>query len=349
MNININEIDKFVEKMMLYHDIPGLAVGIGKDEQLVINKSYGYKNIETKEVLKDNCVFHMASVTKLLVGTSIMQLAEKGAVNIEEKVVNYIPYFKIDDERYKDITVKQMLSHISGMPDIDDYGWDNPEFDELALERFVKSITDLKLLWDPGYKFQYSNVAYEILGDLISKVSKMTFEEYVHKNIFKALGMTNSSLLTFERDRNEIVTPHTKDEEKNVIISKTFPYNRAHSPSSTLTSNVEDLSKWAFASINKGTYGDAKILEEETYNKMWTPQKDINEREQIGLSWFIRKHRDLQVYGHEGSDIGFRTSFAIVPEENLFVSVHTNIQSAPTRRIQKGILDILYGYEPEIK
>ncbi len=349
LNIDMNKIDEFIKKMMLYHDIPGLAVGIGQDEELIVNKSYGYRNIETKDILKDNEIFHMASVTKLLVGTSIMQLVEKGEIDIENTVIKYVPYLKIDDERFKDITVKEMMSHISGMPDIDDYEWDRPQTDEGALERFVRSITDLKLLWDPGHKFQYSNVAYEILGDVISKVSGLSFEDYVAENIFKPLGMNKTTLLTFERPEGEVVKPHTKDENKNVIISNIFPYNRAHGPSSTLTSNVEDLSKWAFACLNKGEKDGVRILNEETFDKMWTPVKEINERENIGLSWFLRSHKDRKVYGHEGSDIGFRTSFAILPEENMFVSIHTNTQEAPTRRIQKGVMDILFGFEPEIK
>lgn len=350
MNIDVNKIEKYIEEMMFFHDIPGLAVGIGKDEKLIYAKGFGFKNIETKEKLDKNTIFHMASVTKLFVGTSVMQLMEKGKLDINHPVKEYLSYFEIDDPKYKEITIKQMLSHISGLPDCYDYEWENPQFDEYALERYVKDQKDMRLLYNPGEKFFYSNIAYETLGDLISKVSGMTFEDYVDKNIFKPLEMENSTLLTFKRnDKEQIATPHMKNDEKKVVVSKVFPYNRAHAPSSTLTSNIVDISKWGFANLNKGILNNKRILEEKTYDLMFNPVKDINNREQICISWFTRKHRGKRLYGHEGSDIGFRASFAIIPEENMYISVHVNIQSAPTRRIQKGILDCLWGYEPVIK
>ncbi len=351
MELNKDKIIQYIDKMMFYHDIPGLAVGIGKDNQLIFQEGFGYRNIETKEKINADTVFHMASVTKLFVGTAMMQLMEKGLVDINEPVKKYVPYFEISDPRYESITVKQMLSHTSGMPDSDDYGWENPKYDEKALENYVKAQAEenLHLLWNPGEKFAYSNIAYEILGDLISKVSNQSFEDYVQENIFKPLGMNQSSLLTFKRNYEEIAAPHIKNENKQVVFSKVFPYSRAHGPSSTLTSNIQDILIWASAHLNKGEYNHCRILEEDTYKIMWQPVAMINSREQICLSWFFRKHKALGLYGHEGSDIGFRSSFAIAPEENMHISIHANIQSAPTRRIQKGIWDILLGDEPEIK
>lgn len=351
MKLNYEKIIQYINKMMFYHDIPGLAVGIGQDFQLIFEEGFGYKNIETKEKVKKDTIFHMASVTKLFVGTAIMQLMEKGLVDIHAPVKRYVPYFEISDPRHEPITVMQMLSHTSGMPDCDDYEWENPKYDEMALENYVRSQVqeNLQLLWNPGEKFAYSNIAYEILGDLISKVSNQPFEEYIKDNIFKPLGMNDSSLLTFERSREEIAAPHIKNDKKEVEISKVFPYNRAHGPSSTLTSNLQDILIWASVHLNKGIFNGCRILQEDTYKTMWEPVTMINSREQICLSWFSRKHEKLTLYGHEGSDIGFRSSFAIIPEKKMHISVHANIQTAPTRRIQKGILDILLGNVPEIK
>ncbi len=342
MKINRQEIERYVEKMMFYYDIPGLCVGISHEGQLKYEMGFGYKNIETKEKVDEHTIFHIASVAKLFVGTAIMQLVERGLLDIDHPVVEYLPYFKVKDSRYKKITVKQMLSHTSGMPDVEDYEWDHPQTDEAALERYVKSLEELTLLWEPGEKFSYSNIAYDILGHLIAKVSGVSFEEYIENNIFKPLNMINSTFLSFNRDINEIASPHIKDSDKHVVVSKVFPYNRIHGPSSTLTSDIKDMHLWAFANLNLGTLKDSRIIEESTYKLIWHPIMPINEKEQIGLSWFMRAYKSRTLFGHEGSDIGFRSSFAIVPENKVSISVYANLQSAPTRRIQQGILDIIF-------
>jgi CubicO group peptidase (beta-lactamase class C family) len=106
----------------------------------------------------------MASITKPFVGTAIMQLVERGIVDLDAPVVQYLRYFQLADDRYNQITVRQMVTHASGMPDVEDYEWDKPQYDDGALERYVRSLTNQKLLFAPGERVQYSNMAYEVLG-----------------------------------------------------------------------------------------------------------------------------------------------------------------------------------------
>lgn len=131
-----------------------------------------------------------------------MQLVENGQVDLDMPVIKYVPYFRIADERYKTITVRQMLTHTSGMPDEGDYEWDKPQSDDGALERYVRGLgnRNLRLEFEPGSKFQYSNMAYEILGDLIAKVSGTSFEDYVRVHILEPLRMAKSTLLLKDAD-----------------------------------------------------------------------------------------------------------------------------------------------------
>jgi len=342
LKIHEKKINEYVSKMKYYYDIPGISVGISHKGQLVYGKGLGYKNITTKEEVSENTIFHIASVAKLFVGTAIMQLNNKRLLDIDYPIIEYIPYFSTDDSKYKSITTRHMLSHTSGMPDVEDYEWDKPQKDEGALERYVRSLKRIKLLWEPGRKFSYSNIAYDILGHMIARISGKSFEDYIEENIFQPLGMINSSFLTCKRDMTKIAAPHIKDSDKHVIVSPVFPYNRIHSPSSTLTTDVEDIHKWAAASLNKGMFKESRILNQDAYQQMWRPVMPINEREEIGLSWFIRVYKAKRLIGHEGSDTGFRSSFAIIPDKKAAVSVYANLQSAPTRRIQQGIMDIIF-------
>jgi len=348
------ELNKFIEKALVNYDLPGLAVGVGlgehnknKNPGLRIIKAVGYKDFIEKESLQSSHIFHMASVTKLFVGTSIMQLWEKGLIDLRGYLKDYLPWFKMADERYKKITIDQLLSHTSGMPDVDDYHWDKHETDVGALERYVRSkeVTEVHLLWSPEEgRFAYSNIGYEILGVVIASISKIPFEEYVKKNIFEPLNMGDSTLLTFERGIYEddkakydnVCSPHEKDKDRKIVKSKYFPYNRSHGPSSTLTSNVFDLEKFALAHLNK------KILKEHTYDVAWEEQAMVpNNGEHICLSWFKRVQNGFVLYGHEGTDNGFRASFWICPELDLFIIVCSNISNSPVKKISKQIFDLL--------
>jgi CubicO group peptidase (beta-lactamase class C family) len=225
-----------------------------------------------------------------------LQLVERGKINLDARVIDYLPYFRIKDERFAKITVRQMLGHISGMPDVEDYGWDKPEYDDGALERYVRSLTDLSLIAAPGEKFQYSNMAFEILGDVIAKVSGESFESYMQRNILRPLGMKHSTLLLREANQKLLTTPHLPG-ESGAVVSKVFPYNRAHAPSSTLYSNIDDMNRWAMANLNRGELNGKRILKASTYDLLWKAQMDAGRRGQIALSWFLTKREERNDQG----------------------------------------------------
>ncbi len=352
----IEELHKYLRDSCFLHDLSGLAVGIKvgdksslKIKGLNFKNTEGYKNFITREPLKKDNIFHVASITKLFVGTAVMQLYERKMIELDEKIVEYIPWLLIDDKRYKQITIRHLLTHTAGLIDVSDYGWDRPELDEGALKRYVQSeeVRNSKLLWSPDdNNFKYSNVGYEILGTIIAEVAGVSFEEFVLKNILEPLEMENTTLLTFERANGTLkleelvkvnmAMPHTKDSNKHIILEKQYPYNRAHGPSSTITTNLDDLEKWARANIEK------RILKKESYEKVWSPQASVpNNGEHIGLSWFIRKQNGYTLYGHEGNDDGFRASFWICPELDLHIAVEANISKAPVKGINKKIFDIM--------
>jgi CubicO group peptidase (beta-lactamase class C family) len=155
----------------------------------------------------------MASITKPFVGTAIMQLVERGVVDLDAPVVKYLPYFRLADDRCNSITVRQMVTHTSGMPDVDDYEWDKPQYDEGALGRYVRSLTNQKLLFVPGERVQYSNMAFEILGDLVAKASGESFDDYVHRHILAPLKMTDSTLLLKHANPTLLTWGHELDEQ----------------------------------------------------------------------------------------------------------------------------------------
>lgn len=335
-------LKEYIEKAMFFQDIPGIAVVITNCKEILYSRGFGITNTDNAYPVSEKTIFHMASITKLLVATAIMQLAEKGIISINDKLVSYIPNIFIKDSRYNNITIFHLLSHTSGIPDCVDYSWEQPEYDRNALKRYVYSMENEQLLFQPGERFYYSNIAYEILGYLIEIVSEKEFEAYIDEYILIPLDMQDSTLLYRDKQNKNLAAPHTKNHEKRVVLSQIYPYNRAHAPSSTLTSNAVDMSKWAIMNLNKGIFNGKRILQEVSYEQMWRFVTYIKgEQEKIGLGWFISKHNNFSMFGHDGNDIGFKTSFGIIPEKDLSVGIFANIDSISTRRMMRSIFDIL--------
>jgi CubicO group peptidase (beta-lactamase class C family) len=314
------ELNKEIERVFRESDAPGLAVGVVKDMELIYATGFGVMNLKTGEKVTPQSLFHMASITKPFVATAIVQLLEQKKLSLDDRIVEYLPYFEMKDERYATLTIRQFLTHSSGMPNVEDYHWDKPEYDEGALERYVRSLTDQELLFEPGEKFTYSNMAFEVLGDLIAKVSGLSFADYVKQNILLPLGMNDSSILIRDVDPELLASGHEEGWFGRTRVTKHFAYNRSHGPSSCLYSSIVDMSRWAIANMNSGELDGKRILDASSYELLWTPALEEvrvsgdNRPVHIGLSWFLSEKAGNQIVSHGGRDTGYRANFVLYPD-----------------------------------
>jgi CubicO group peptidase (beta-lactamase class C family) len=328
--------------------VPGFAIGVVKNGNLIYAKGFGVARLGTNTPVTTKSLFHMASVTKTFVATAIMQLVEQGKIDLDAPLTKYLPYFKLNDERYRDIKIRQMLSHTSGIPDTVDYHWDKPEYDAGALERYVRSIADEKLVFAPGEKFGYSNTAYEVLGDVVAKVSGESFEDYVQHHILTPLGMKDSTLLVREANAQLLTSPHVFENEK-LVVSKVFPYNRAHAPSSTLYSSIDDMSRWAMANLNHGELDGKRILKKETAESMWRPVVDAPVLKlKEGISWFTTESGGHHFVLHSGGDVGFESLVVLAPDDSIAVVAMSNLADSDEDYVEEFVnqaVKIMLGVE----
>jgi len=334
-------IETTVRRAMEQRHITGLAVGVIKNGRVIYSKGFGVYKLGGQKPITTRSIFHMASVTKLFTATAVMQLAARGKLNLNAHITDYLPYFHLRDERYKSITVRQMLRHTSGMPDVDDYGWDRPEYDAGALERYVRSLMNLPMNAAPGQRFEYSNIAFDVLGDLVAKVSGESYEDYVRRYILAPLRMMHSTLLLREVDAGQLTTPHVSDQQGNITVSEVFPYSRIHAPSSTLYSNVEEMNRFALANLNLGQLGGRRILKASSYEQMWRLPAGVENSEEfpfgkVGLGWFVYKYRGHRFVGHAGADIGFNTFLLLAPDERSGVVVMGNLYPGQENYLPTG-------------
>src|SRR6185437_1493028 len=187
------------------------------------------------------------------------------------------------------------------------------------------------------------------LGDVIAKVSGESFDDYVQHHILAPLGMKDSTLLVKEAEPGLLVWGHELDETGNPFPSKVYPYNRIHSPSSDLHSNVLDMARWAIANMNRGELDGVRILKSSTYEMMWKSAGKFNGKASpTGISWFLDTYRGTKVISHDGGDTGFLTELAMLPDKKIAVVWLANADWIPnTDGITEAALDVALGLKPK--
>lgn len=314
--------------------LPGLAIGIVREDEVVYARGFGEASRGSGRALTPQSIFHMASVSKLFTATAAMQLVEAGKLELDAPLTKYLPYFRLAEEQSKTITVRQVLTHTSGFPDVRDYEWDKPQRDAGAAERYVRSLAGEKLLFAPGKGSSYSNMAFDTLGDVIAKAAGMSFDDYVKSHILVPLGMSKSSFIHAETPEELRTQGHSNAFSKRVDQAPcpVYPYNRRHAPSSTLNSNVEDMCRWARANLARGALDGQRILATKSYDLMWSR---ADETPTIGLAWALGELAGRATVSHSGGDVGYNSFLLLLPAEKLGVVVMINSDVSPVDEVAR--------------
>jgi len=351
--IDTNRLEEVLEEIISRWGVPGLGVGIVQDGEIVYTRYFGVQSLDTQAPVTEDSIFCIASITKIFVACAVMQLVERGVIELDAPVAQYLPYFRLDDPRYKEMTIRQMLSHTSGMPDMEESEYDelvaHPEVDEGAPERYVRSLSHLKPIASPGERFFYSNIAYNVLGDLIAKVSGQTFEDYLCEHILRPAGMPTSALSHLDVPQDRLAMPHLRTPK--MIVNPSYPYHRADAPASFLHTTVEEMCHWAITCLNRGFYQAQPILSPASFDLMWTPVVDRGSPplyESHGLGWVLGHYEGLKTAGHGGGGFGWTDFFLLLPEINGAFVILINEESSARARFIRSVLNALLGQQPEV-
>jgi CubicO group peptidase (beta-lactamase class C family) len=235
------------------------------------------------------------------------------------------------------------------MPDPEDHDWEHPEYDDAALKRYVSSLRSLKMIADPGQKFSYSSLGFNVLGALIAEVSGEPFEAYIKQHVFEPLGMHDSTFLKPEVPVELATSPHIRT--PRLTVSDVFPYSRPQAPSGALQSSATDMCLWALANLNGGAINSPshRILSSESYLLLWKPKtrtgQDNDLRQaRIGLGWFVGEYKGMPAVMHDGGDIGYEAEVTLLHEQSVAVTVMANVFPAVTTAITRAVLDAVLGF-----
>ena len=346
------KIDSIVDKIMIENKIVGLSIGIVKDNTIFYTKGYGTREINTTKPIDQYTNFLTSSISKLFTATAIMQLVEKEKIDLKSKLTDYIPDFEMKDERYKEITIEQMLTHTSGLPNIWKENYINPSSDSFALSDFARKLKKEKLSYRPGVQLSsdtYSNTAYNILGLVIERITNQTFDHYVTNNVLVPAKMDSSRYTYKEINDDRLSQPHVKNNlTGKVETSNYYPNLPQDKPCGNLNSCSYDMCQWIIhnLSIYNGNSPSLAVLSMNTLTTMWTTQRQIpTSKTSIGLGWWIVQSDKYGKYVfHVGNDPGFSSTLIISPDSKFGIVVLCNArypQDIVWNKIPYDIMNIL--------
>lgn len=347
-------IDAVVEGMMADLGVPGTALGIMQNGELVYAKGYGVTEIGTDNPVTAQTIFNTASVAKTLTATAIMQLVEQGKIDLDDPVTSYLPYFTMADERYRNLTVRNVMTHRTGLPEFDWTApgfYDNPDNEDGALERFIRSLSDDVLSSAPGEEFAYGTLNYAVLGEIIANASGESYTDYIRNHILTPLGMDATHQLYGELDFTKLASLHIPGPDGGWIVNPVFPYARIEGPGGHFYTSLEDMAQYAIVHLRQGA-GDNALLSPASYQQMWTkvsdtpfPPPDTG----YGMGWMIGEHGGHRVVGHAGIDLGYNAFMSLLPDDDMALIIlanqsdAVNLTSLPAFFMRDPILDILLG------
>jgi len=309
--------DSIIKQTMQTYEIPGLAIGIVKHNKIIYSQGYGKTSVYKGNPVTEHSIFHTASISKLFTAQGIMQLIKTYKLSLDEYIVNIIPEVSSKDKRYSKITLRNLLNHTSGLPDIKHYHWDKAHHATNSLQNYIQN-QNFKLRSTPGTEYYYSNLGYNLLGYIIEKVSQQSFEDYMQSQLLKPLDMLPSDFRYYTIPEALKTQPHSKSIfTGSAYVRKTYPYTREHAASSTLNASVTALSQWMCYFLNEIADKEISI-----YAPMIAPS--IPGQTHIGLG-FQRYTIDHHIgIGHFGGDKGFRSFLLMFPEQHIGIVLLAN-------------------------
>jgi CubicO group peptidase (beta-lactamase class C family) len=340
-NLNSKQIDSLVQKAMDITPSVGIAIAVVKDGEVIHSKGYGVKSVESKEKVDEHTLFAIASNSKAFTAAALSILVDEGKLKWKDKVLDHIPEFKMyNDYVTANFTIVDLLTHRSGLglgagdlmifPD----GSDFTISDVLNSFQYQKSTSAFRT------KFDYDNLLYIVAGEIVARISGMSWVDFIQSRIFDPLGMINSvpTGSGLQENANLALSHDSEDEQIKLISSYDSDLCAA---AGGIYSSVADLSKWMIMQLNRGKYGkdlNDDLFSETQQNEMWKPHTNTgftitpNPRTKThfrayGLGWGLKDANGKIVVSHTGGLPGMLSRTVLVPELNLGIVVLTN--SAP--------------------
>ncbi|PWV56135.1 serine hydrolase [Chitinophaga sp. S165] len=327
-----DRIDTFIENTMARQRIVGLAVGVIKDGKVIKAKGFGFSNVELNIPVTANTVFKLGSVSKHIIAVAIMKLTEEGKLKLDDPAVKFFPDAP---SHWNKITIRHLLNHTSGLIR------ESPAFDAMATQPdslLIRAAYKDTLVFPTGTKWQYCNLGYFMLADIIRQIDGRSFSEYMRKEIFEKNGLMATQVTSLSHIVYGRANGYLHPGGDTIVNALNYVALR---PSGAFLSSIDDMLKWEML------IQDGKVLPRNKWQQMWQDTFKINTTDTsssavyYGYGWNVANYKNRESVYHGGSLPGFRAVYYRLPEERTAIIILTNTEPVNTTPIAQGVADLL--------
>ncbi|MEM7586286.1 MAG: serine hydrolase [Acidobacteriota bacterium] len=337
-------LELWTEEQRAYQALPGLAIGVVHDQDLIWARGFGVRDLESLEPVTPDTVFRVGSVTKVFTATAILQLRDRGLLRLDDPVAQHLPWFSIhsDFEGEPEITVRHLLTHSSGLPREAAFPyWTTHEFP--TREELQAVVPGQSTIFPPASRYKYSNLGIALLGEIVTEVSGTPWADFLRDHITTPLGMARSSADPDDALRRLMTTAYLRRAgDGNRRIAEYYDTG-ALAPAANMVSTVNDLARFAALQFSAGTRAeDAQILRASTLREMHRPHwMKADWSGGRGLGYSVSRRKGTTLVSHGGWVAGHRTHFLLAPSEKIAVIVMTNADDASPGQFSYRAYDLL--------
>ena len=333
------KLDELIQNTLKTFDVPGISVGIVKDGKVIYAKGFGVSSLTTKNKMNENTLVGIASNSKGFTATALAILADEGKLSFDEKVSKYIPEFQMNDAYVsQEITIKDLITHRAGLGLGQGDLMFFPEGGNLTVNDIIHNVRYLKPENTFRTTLDYNNIMFIVAGEVIHRVSGLSWAEFIEQKILKPVGM-NSSFGSYKNAKkanvSNIIDAHAPVDGK--IIQVPHDWNETANAAGGIISNIPDMATWAEFLMNGFTTKEGKkLVSDKQIQQLWnlqisTPVALKNSYDSnfagYGLGWFLTDVKGHKQVYHTGGLIGTVTQFTLIPDMKLGIIVLTNQQS----------------------
>ncbi len=345
----LNGLDDYVNRALKDWEVPGVAIAIIKNDKVVFAKGYGVRKIGDPTPVDEKTLFAIGSASKAFTAASVAMLADEGKLKFDDPATKHLPGFQLFDPYVtREITVRDLLCHRSGL-ERGDLLWYGTAYDR---DEILRRVRYLKPSWSFRSNFGYQNIMYLAAGQIVSRVSGKSWDEFIRERIFRPLGMGASSTSIQDlKSSTNVATPHAKLDKKVEAIPWRNIDNIA--PAGSINSNVTDMAQWVRLQLGGGKYETTQLISSGSVKEMHQSHTIIRQEPpwtfifpdahflEYGLGWFLHDYHGRKVVEHGGNIDGMSALVAMIPEEKLGVVVLTNMNGTiMTTAIAHKIFDL---------
>lgn len=324
----VDSTDMIVKQMMTQQKIVGLSLAVVKNGKTISNKGYGLANAELNVPVSPETAIRIGSVSKQFFATAIMKLMQDGKLRIEDSVHTFFPDAPAS---WRSITINHLMSHTSGLQR------ESPAYDNNKIQPdsvLIKAAYPLPLLFNPGEKYEYCNLAYFILAEIIQRVSGKLWQDYIRDELFIPAGMKHTYL-----SDHFLIIPNRADgylHKSSTLINASASY--AIRPSGAFLSTSTDMIKW------ETTLRERRIiLTKDNWEKIFQPYIKTSDiaaaTAHYGFGWVIDEYKGQKLIVHSGANVGFRSVYARFVDAGLTIIILSNTDEANPRAIVNALAD----------